>query len=60
MIPAASGNPLTDDLVSNPANGQLTLNADGTFSYTPNAGFWGNNVLHIGRSMAWPPPIRPR
>ena len=25
-----------------PANGSLTLNADGSFSYTPNAGFCGH------------------
>jgi len=28
-------------LFSNPTNGTLTLNADGTFQYTPNAGFSG-------------------
>ncbi len=28
-------------LFSNPDNGTLTLNADGTFQYTPNAGFSG-------------------
>ena len=40
-IPNADGNPLTAQLVSGPNNGQLTLNSDGSFSYTPNAGFWG-------------------
>ena len=40
---SGSGNPLTAQLVSGPSNGQLTLNADGTFSYTPNANFWGTD-----------------
>jgi len=33
--------PLTASLVSGPANGVLTLNADGSFTYTSNAGFSG-------------------
>ena len=32
---------LTASLVDGPANGSLSLNADGSFSYTPNAGFTG-------------------
>ncbi len=39
----ADGNPLTAQLVSGPANGQLTLNADGSFSYMPNSGFVGTD-----------------
>ncbi len=39
----AGGNTLMAQLVSGPANGQLTLNADGTFSYTPNDGFTGTD-----------------
>ncbi len=35
------GNPLSAVLVSGPANGSLTLNANGSFSYTPNANFYG-------------------
>jgi len=35
------GDPLTAVLASGPANGTLTLNANGSFSYTPNAGFTG-------------------
>ena len=35
------GNPLTALLVGGPANGSLTLNADGSFTYTPNADFNG-------------------
>ncbi|MEJ6399135.1 Ig-like domain-containing protein [Yoonia sp. 208BN28-4] len=33
------GNPLTAVLDQNVSNGTLNLNADGSFSYTPNAGF---------------------
>ncbi len=39
------GNPLTAQLVSSPSNGQLTLNSDGTFSYTPNPGFCGQDTF---------------
>ena len=35
------GDTLTAALVSGPANGSLTLNADGSFDYTPNANFNG-------------------
>ena len=35
------GAPLTAVLASGPSNGALTLNADGSFSYTPNANFNG-------------------
>jgi VCBS repeat-containing protein len=37
------GNPLTAVLVSGPANGTLTLNANGSLVYTPNAGFNGTD-----------------
>ena len=37
----ADGDALTAVLVTGPANGTLTLNADGSFSYTPNADFNG-------------------
>jgi gliding motility-associated-like protein/uncharacterized repeat protein (TIGR01451 family) len=51
---AVQGNVLTNDsdpehsaltatLVTGPANGTLQLNADGTFTYTPNAGFTGTD-----------------
>ncbi len=33
---------LTYSKVSDPANGSVTVNADGTFTYTPNANFNGN------------------
>jgi len=34
---------LTAARVTGPANGQLTLNANGSFTYTPNAGFSGSD-----------------
>ena len=36
---------LSTILVSNPANGLLTLNADGSFTYTPDAGFIGTDTF---------------
>lgn len=36
-------NPLTAVLGTAPVNGRVTLNADGSFSYTPNAGFVGTD-----------------
>jgi hypothetical protein len=37
----ADGDPLAAQLISGPANGALTLAADGSFTYTPNNGFLG-------------------
>ena len=37
----AEGNPLTAVLDTNPTNGTLVLNPDGSFVYTPNANFTG-------------------
>ncbi len=39
----AEGDPLTASLVQAPASGTLTLAADGSFEYTPNAGFSGSD-----------------
>lgn len=38
-----NGDPLTAVLDVGPANGSVTLNADGSFTYTPNAGFTGTD-----------------
>ncbi len=35
------GDPITAALVTNPTNGMVTLNTDGSFTYTPNANFSG-------------------
>lgn len=37
----ADGDPLTAQLVSAPSQGNLVLNANGTFTYTPNYNFYG-------------------
>jgi len=39
----AEGDPLTAALVQGPSSGTLTLSADGSFEYTPNAGFSGTD-----------------
>jgi VCBS repeat-containing protein len=39
----ADGDPLTAVLVSDVSNGSLSLNSDGSFSYTPNANFNGSD-----------------
>ncbi len=44
------GDPLTASLVSGPANGTLTLNADGSFEYTPNANFHGADTFNYSVS----------
>ncbi|MFM9986968.1 MAG: Ig-like domain-containing protein, partial [Flavobacteriales bacterium] len=36
---------LTYTIISGPSNGELTLNPDGTFTYTPNPDFNGNEVI---------------
>ncbi|WP_413167610.1 Ig-like domain-containing protein [Capilliphycus salinus ALCB114379] len=37
----AEGDPITAILVNSPANGSVSLNENGSFSYTPNSGFSG-------------------
>ncbi|WP_162946654.1 Ig-like domain-containing protein [Chitinophaga barathri] len=39
------GNTLTATVVTPPANGTLTLNSDGSFTYTPNANFNGVELI---------------
>ncbi|RMG94822.1 MAG: hypothetical protein D6708_03845, partial [Candidatus Dadabacteria bacterium] len=39
------GDPITAVLVDAPANGTVTLNADGSFTYTPNADFNGTDTF---------------
>ena len=39
------GKPLTAALVTGPTKGTLTLNANGTFTYRPNAGFIGTDTF---------------
>ena len=41
------GDPLTAIQVSGPAHGTLTLNADGSFVYTPAADYNGRGQLHL-------------
>jgi VCBS repeat-containing protein len=43
-------NLLTAAVVSGPAHGTLTLNANGTFSYTPNANFYGTDSFTYAAS----------
>jgi endoglucanase len=40
-------------LVNGPANGQLSLNADGSFSYTSNAGFTGTDTFRYQVYDGW-------
>ncbi|WP_425617458.1 Ig-like domain-containing protein [Anatilimnocola sp. NA78] len=40
-VSSAPGQPMTANLFSGPAHGQLTFNTDGSFVYTPEAGFSG-------------------
>jgi VCBS repeat-containing protein len=40
-----NGDPLTAVLVDGPANGDLALNPDGTFTYAPNAGWSGTDTF---------------
>ncbi|MBW8682939.1 Ig-like domain-containing protein [Chitinophaga rhizophila] len=43
----ADGDPLTFTKGTDPANGSVTVNADGTYSYTPNANYTGNDHFTI-------------
>jgi VCBS repeat-containing protein len=39
------GDTLTASLVTSPANGTLSMNSDGSFTYTPNEGFQGTDTF---------------
>lgn len=43
--PAPAGDQLSASVVSGPANGQLTLNGDGSFTYTPASGYTGGDAF---------------
>ena len=45
----ADGDPLTAQLVTGPANGTLALNADGSFTYTPDRELQRPRQLHLQR-----------
>jgi hypothetical protein len=57
----ADGDRLTASLGSSAANGTLTLNAGGSFSYTPNAGFSGSDAFtytaHDGEAASAPATV---
>ena len=41
----ANGDPLTATKTADPANGTVTLNANGSFTYSPSTGFTGNDTF---------------
>lgn len=55
------GDPLTAVLLTNPANGSVTVNADGSFTYTPQAGFSGTDSFtytsHDGLAASSPATV---
>ncbi|MGQ9827069.1 MAG: Ig-like domain-containing protein, partial [Roseiflexus sp.] len=56
------GDRLTAVLISPPAGGTLNLNPDGSFTYTPQAGFVGVDVFRIaafdGEAQSAPVEVR--
>ena len=44
------GDPLTAAVVTNPAHGTLSLNSDGSFTYTPTPGYSGDDSFVYGAS----------
>ena len=48
----ADADPLTAAKMSNPANGTVTVNADGSFTYTPTTGFTGVDTFKYTASDA--------
>ena len=69
----ANGEAISAILVNSPANGSVNLNPDGSFSYTPNAGFSGvdsfiyvandgelnSDVATVTIAVDVPPPVEP-
>ena len=57
----ANGDPLTAVLVTGPAHGSLSLNANGTFTYTPHANFNGTDSFTYrvsdGKSLSDPATV---
>jgi hypothetical protein len=49
----ADGNPMTGSVTAQPVNGTLTQNADGTYTYTPAAGYYGHDSLSFVLSDAY-------
>jgi hypothetical protein len=43
----ADGNPAAINIVAGPSNGTLTENDDGTYDYTPNAGWTGTDTVTV-------------
>ena len=50
----ADGNPLTAVVVTPPAHGTLTLNSDGSFTYTPTSSFVGSDTFTYTRLRRHP------
>ncbi|MCA9155074.1 MAG: cadherin-like domain-containing protein, partial [Planctomycetales bacterium] len=46
----SDADPITYSLSSGPSNGALNFNSDGSFDYTPNAGFVGNDSFDFDAS----------
>ena len=49
----ADGDPLTASLITGPAHGTLTLNADGAFTYVPNNNYVGSDAFTYSASDAF-------
>ncbi|MDQ0465710.1 VCBS repeat-containing protein [Caulobacter ginsengisoli] len=43
----ADGDPLTYSLVSGPSHGTVTFHSDGTYTYTPDADYWGGDSFRV-------------
>jgi len=43
----SNGDPLTFTKTTNPTNGKVTVNADGTYTYTPNTDYVGSDIFTV-------------